>query len=1001
MKVKKKKSSKTSIYIVITGVLLLSFYAIISSSALSSGVARKSDDNLNIPTVLSGLKINYETLLSSNKYKIYNDANVSLFLVNKSGIPKIIYAYKNQPQERQLTDNFFVHIYVKDSTKLKSNAKFANSDFYHGYKKIKTRSSTYYVFQKDLVSNDYIESSIQIKDVKYINTGRFKPGVDRSLDLKKLTPKEIPQIELTAGLDKLDLFIKKKGFEKIKAKREEALNIGVLSTTNDDLINGKISFNNSNQKSMEFRLKGDWPDHLKNEKKWSYRVIMKGSSTLKGMRKFSIQHPRVRNYLWEWLYNKVIKDHGIIGLRYDFVDVNLHVKEKSDERIIPLGIMALEESFDKILIENNKKREGIILAFDESLFWADTKKEQHFKLDHNTYSKELRDLKNAPIRVFNENKVLSDPSLNKQFQTAKDLLEGLRQEKFKISEVFDLDKLTTYVATSYLFGGNHAMVWHNLRIYYNPITGKLEPISYDSNSGLKLDKMRPYPLSQSDSIFDKALVEKLKTISSPSYIEGIITKYSKDLNRNKLALFTEFQESFDESILAYNSNYIKKQINPAKQITASLLSYDNNSVSLGIKNLSQYPVTINNLMHEDGQKLSKNSSPKIIDPFAYTIYNFPLDNSFVNAFVSKKNKKGTFQFPKDVQKLRITHHIEGVNIKQQTGIAPYGKNPALETSIASYRNFRTPNFKETEFITQTSDSTISFKKGRFVLTRTLKIPDGYIVSILPGFELDLINNSSIISNSNIQARGTKENPIVFESSDGSGGGIFVTNTSKKSFLDHCYFSNLSNPKNLLWSLSGAVNFHESDVAISNSIFKNNRCEDGLNIIRSSFSIVDSHFEATQSDAFDGDFVSGTMERCTFIDSGNDGIDVSGSQIELTDITITNPSDKAISAGENSIITGGNITINGGEIGIVSKDLSQVQLTDINILGTRLGLSAFQKKSEYGVASIAVSNLRLQDFELNYLIENKSSLSIDNVPVETVSNNVIDQMYGKEYGKSSK
>ena len=473
------------------------------------------------------------------------------------------------------------------------------------------------------------------------------------------------------------------------------------------------------------------------------------------------------------------------------------------------------------------------------------------------------------------------------------------------------------------------------------------------------------------------------------------------MNRNKLALFTEFQESFDESILTYNSNYIKKQINPAEQITASLLSYDNSSVSLGIKNLSQYPVMINNLVHEDGQKLSKNSSPKIIDPFAYTIYNFPLDNSFVNAFVSKKNKKGTFQFPKDVQKLRITHHIEGVNIKQQTRIAPYGKNPALEKSIASYRNFRTPNFKETEFITQTSDSTISFKKGKFVLTRTLKIPDGYIVSILPGFELDLINNSSIISNSNIQARGTKENPIVFESSDGSGGGIFVTNTSKKSFLDHCYFSNLSNPKNLLWSLSGAVNFHESDVAISNSIFKNNRCEDGLNIIRSSFSIVDSHFEATQSDAFDGDFVSGTMERCTFIDSGNDGIDVSGSQIELTDITITNPSDKAISAGENSIITGGNITINGGEIGIVSKDLSQVQLTDINILGTRLGLSAFQKKSEYGVASITVSNLRLQDFELNYLIENKSSLSIDNVLVETVSNNVIDQMYGKEYGKSSK
>ena len=92
---------------------------------------------------------------------------------------------------------------------------------------------------------------------------------------------------------------------------------------------------------------------------------------------------------------------------------------------------------------------------------------------------------------------------------------------------------------------------------------------------------------------------------------------------------------------------------------------------------------------------------------------------------------------------------------------------------------------------------------------------------------------------------------------------------------------------------------------------------------------------------------------------------------------------------------------GGEIGVVSKDLSSVVLSDLSITDTRLGLSAFQKKSEYGTASISIKNLSLAQVEQPHLIEIESQLLIDGLPVTTVSNSVIDQMYGKEYGKSSK
>jgi hypothetical protein len=275
------------------------------------------------------------------------------------------------------------------------------------------------------------------------------------------------------------------------------------------------------------------------------------------------------------------------------------------------------------------------------------------------------------------------------------------------------------------------------------------------------------------------------------------------------------------------------------------------------------------------------------------------------------------------------------------------------------------------------------------------------MQVSPGCVLDFKNKASILSYATFISNGTKEKPIKFYSSDGTGGGIFISNATQQSQVSYSHFDNLSNPHSPIWSVSGAVNFHESDVTITHSIFSNNRCEDGLNIIRSSFTMTDTTFEGTQSDAFDGDFVTGTLERCTFINSGNDGIDISGSNLIIRDISIKNPSDKAISAGENSTIIGENIKVSGGEIGVVSKDLSKINITNLSIIDTRLGISAFQKKSEYGVASIQISKLTLENNELDYLIENKSSLMIDNKAVETVSNNVIDQMYGKEYGKSSR
>ena len=97
---------------------------------------------------------------------------------------------------------------------------------------------------------------------------------------------------------------------------------------------------------VKIRLKGDGIDHLRGEK-WSFRVRARGEGTLLGMKQFSLHHPRVRNWAYEWLGHRAMRREGVVSLRYKFVDLSLNGKS--------LGIYALEEHFEKRLIGETRR----------------------------------------------------------------------------------------------------------------------------------------------------------------------------------------------------------------------------------------------------------------------------------------------------------------------------------------------------------------------------------------------------------------------------------------------------------------------------------------------------------------------------------------------------------------------------------------------------------------------------------------------------------------------
>ncbi|MFK7811409.1 MAG: hypothetical protein AB8B59_02880, partial [Maribacter sp.] len=378
---------------------------------------------------------------------------------------------------------------------------------------------------------------------------------------------------------------------------------------------------------------------------------------------------------------------------------------------------------------------------------------------------------------------------------------------------------------------------------------------------------------------------------------------------------------------------------------------------------------------------------------------FDLPDSFNNLFVHKKKKTTGFIFEKNIFDLFVGYRLVGTSQTKYNSITPFTNfdNIAKEDDL-----FRSEiDLSVFEFLSiNESNKTISFVLDTIVLNRPLVLPAGYTVNATEGLQIDIISGGKIISKSSLNFIGTKEKPIRIFSSDKKGEGIFVVGSNKASELKYVEFDHLTNQAHGLWDLTGAVVFYESPVNLDHVLISNNSCEDGLNIIRTHFTMKNTAFRNTQSDAFDGDFVQGTLTNCTFENLGNDAIDVSGSNLEMYDLKISNAGDKALSAGENSQMKAERIIIHQSEIAIAGKDLSIVEINNATISNSKLGFTAFQKKPEFGASSIDAKNVTMIEVEIAHLIENKSSLLLNGKQAETIDQ-VKEQMYGVEFGVDSK
>ena len=437
--------------------------------------------------------------------------------------------------------------------------------------------------------------------------------------------------------ENLGIQIKSKDLDKLFKYREEAIQNGVIDKSLKKYFSGFMVYKKE-EIPIKIRLKGDWIDHLSGDK-WSFRIKILGDKDFKGMKTFSIQNPKTRSFLEEWIMHKIFRDENILTTRYGFITASLNGNN--------LGIYAYEEHFSKELLKYNNRIEAPILKFNEEGIWETRLKNPKNK---NLYPY----FEASEIIPFQKKSVFSSDSLKRSFEKGFKLMTRYKEFDGNLEDKFDLNYTAKLYALYDIGKIRHSYHWHNQRFYYNPKAHKLEHIAFDCYAGIE-EGIEDIIYGYSDSTssdFKMTYLSKqffnndvfvsnykmfLNKFSELEYLNSIVKKYKVISDSLNTILKYEFPD------YEFDMDYL---INNAKAIRELLSRYTSNHDFLVKPFIYDYASIENNYFPSIGIKAHKYINDK--NELILKIKNFHLDTVYLIGYSKGKKSKNLFRFKESI-----------------------------------------------------------------------------------------------------------------------------------------------------------------------------------------------------------------------------------------------------------------------------------------------------------------------------------------------------------------
>ncbi len=291
------------------------------------------------------------------------------------------------------------------------------------------------------------------------------------------------------------------------------------------------------------RLKGDRKIHFENPKKSSYKLNLSGSNVFKQLTSFSIQKPRIRNYVNEWIFHEMAKEIGLIGLHYEFVNFNINNQNK--------GLFVIEEGFSNNLLKKNNKRKGPIFGLNE-----DYEMKNFFEAKFDPYQ--------LNFWLKKKNKTL--------FLEAKNKLSSLKDRSLNLEEIINVKMWADYFVLCDILFSHHGALPKSVKFYYNPNSKLFEPIPFDGH------KIPPYDYSpliedlfNHNTIFDIANKNSFKDQNEKNFSEWLrLFFFKKDGNLND-NFYLSYQSSINKiANIDFINNFFSRNEKKIDKINAKI-----------------------------------------------------------------------------------------------------------------------------------------------------------------------------------------------------------------------------------------------------------------------------------------------------------------------------------------------------------------------------------------------------------------------------------------------
>jgi len=725
----------------------------------------------------------------------------------------------------------------------------------------------------------------------------------------------------TQQLDTVKIFYDEDVTQQLASSAKKALLQGVITKDLKRNQYAKIQFD-SLKLTCKIRLKGDWTDHVKNDK-WSFRVKLDSGNIYK-TRKFSLQFPETRGGINESIFHEVLLAEGILTTSYKFVHLSVN-----DEY---WGIFAFEEQPDELLLENNNKSKGPILKFDEDGFWECQLQSLN---EREAKCVEYSIFESAKVKPFNKKKTFSDSVGLNKFLTARSCLEKWQSGTVNFDNL-DLNKFAKYYALCDLFGMYHGLQWHNQRFYFRTKDNKIEPLAYDcysKDNKLIGKKFLGYFDEHYKTIYFKEQWFNYQLFTSEKFRELYIQSLNKYIEKKwNFSAFSDFE-------FAENHFDIEKRIENRKKEIAILISSEHlNPVYYGYSEWKK----------DHPEEIKKYKTPYSETPLKHVairarqvddrieVKNYHLHPLEILGF----GTKSYFSVP--IPKTRISPNE----------ILHFTKD------FANHIYYRTELGDTLKYEIEKADQVLdkcdtlnlnNFQiKANYYLIIDQKISINGLIIIpekctleIDNSTLDFIEGGRIISYGEVTIRTSS-----LTSSDGRGKGVFVLNSNLT--IEESVISNFDLSS---YSLNCPVICDGGKVHLSKLKVHDINSEDAIDLINSSFFIEDVKVENCDGNGIDIDFSEGKITNTVIKKCLGDGINFSGSIGILEKVVVLSCEDKGVSIGERSTIRLMETQISDCSTGIAIKDESTAYLDDNEIKNCTLTIHGFKEKKHYNFGAI--------------------------------------------------